>query len=238
MGVLRRLVGIALVALLLGGAAVLMWAGGRSDGPIDLGAPPGPATARKLAALRDSFPACRALLTRSGVAFEVAPAQRDGAACGYTDGVGFRPGGSRAIAFAPARLRTSCPVAAALAGWEWNAVQPAALKHFGQRVAAIEHLGSYNCRRMYGRSTGGWSEHATANAVDIAAFRLADGRRISVLADWAGDRPAARFLRAVRDGACSLFGTVLSPDYNAAHRDHLHLDQARRGGGWGWRACR
>jgi hypothetical protein len=238
MRVLRRLVWTALIATLLGGAGVLLWAGGRSDGPVDLGAPPGPATARKLAALRDSFPACQALLSRSGVAFEVAPARRDGPACGYADGIGFQPGGSRAVAFAPARLRVSCPVAAALAGWEWNAVQPAALRHFGQPVAAIEHLGSYNCRRMYGRTTGNWSEHATANAVDIAGFRLEDGRRIGVLQDWAGDGPAARFLRDVRDGACALFGTVLSPDYNAAHRDHLHLDQARRGAGWGWRACR
>jgi hypothetical protein len=40
----------------------------------------------------------------------------------------------------------------------------------------------------------------------------------------------------VRDGACRLFATVLSPDYNAAHRDHLHLDEAKRGAMW--RACR
>ena len=52
-----------------------------------------------------------------------------------------------------------------------------------------------------------------------------------------GDPAERRFLRRVRDGACGLFATVLSPDYNAAHRDHLHLDQADRGMG-GWRSCR
>ncbi|MET0248315.1 MAG: extensin family protein, partial [Sphingobium sp.] len=94
-----------------------------------------------------------------------------------------------------------------------------------------------SCRRLYGRSEGDFSEHATANAIDIAAFTLADGRRISVVTDWTGEGKDAAFLRAVRDGACDLFSTVLSPDYNAAHRDHLHLDQAERGARGG-RACR
>ena len=90
---------------------------------------------------------------------------------------------------------------------------------------------------MYGRPNGLWSEHARANAVDIAGFRLEDGRRISVAADWNDRGDKGRFLRDVRDGACRLFSTVLSPDYNRAHRDHLHLDEAGRGA-WGWRACR
>jgi hypothetical protein len=116
-------------------------------------------------------------------------------------------------------------------------VQPAALRHFGQRVAGIDHFGSYSCRRLYGRDAGAWSEHASARAVDIAGFRLEDGRRISVAADWSGEGAAAAFLREVRDGACDLFATVLSPDYNAAHRDHLHFDHAARGA-TGWRGCR
>ena len=57
---------------------------------------------------------------------------------------------------------------------------------------------------------------------------LADGRRISVRDDWAGDDHEARFLRAVRSSACTMFSTVLSPDYNAAHADHFHFDQADR----------
>ena len=104
-------------------------------------------------------------------------------------------------------------------------------------MTEIEHFGSYNCRRMYNREGASWSEHATADAVDIAAFRLADGTRITIVGDWPGKGSKARFLRDVRDAACGVFATVLSPDYNAAHRDHLHLDQASRGG-MGWRACR
>lgn len=77
-----------------------------------------------------------------------------------------------------------------------------------------------------------WSEHASGNAVDIAALVLADGTRISVLGDWNGENPdKALFLRQVSDGACRAFATVLGPDYNAAHRNHLHLAMAGRWGG-------
>ncbi|MBH1998408.1 MAG: extensin family protein, partial [Sphingomonadaceae bacterium] len=144
---------------------------------------------------------------------------------------------AQAIALSPASVAPSCPVVAALKLWEWQVVQPAAQRIYGQPVRTIRHFGSFSCRRMYGRSQGDFSEHATADAIDIAGFTLADGQRISVLGDWPGEGKDAVFLRAVRDGACDLFSTVLSPDYNAAHRDHFHLDQAERGK-TGWRACR
>lgn len=204
--------------------------------PLDLSAPVGLFTGRKLVGLTDEGPRCEALLTRAGVRFaRLAPVSAG--QCGFRDGVRFASGGARRIGFAPAGLGTSCAVAAGLALWEWHVVQPAAAKHFGSAVASIDHLGSYNCRRIYGRSTGAFSEHSTADAVDIAGFRLADGTRINVLADWGGEGDKPAFLRDVRDGACGLFSTVLSPDYNAAHRDHFHLDQAERGV-TGWRGCR
>ncbi len=205
--------------------------------PLDLGRPIGLFTGRKLTALTGDFPACRALLDRAGVRYTALPPRSDEGQCGYTDGVRFAAGGSRRIDFVPAGLGVACPVAAALAAWEWQVVQPAAQRLFGTRVTRIEHFGSYSCRRLYGRDAGNWSEHATADAIDIAGFRLADGRRISVVGDWRRDDARARFLHEVRDGACDLFATTLSPDYNAAHRDHLHLDQAERGA-MGWRACR
>ena len=60
------------------------------------------------------------------------------------------------------------------------------------------------------------------------ALFLANGVRISVARDWNGTDDKARFLHAARDGACESFTTVQSPDYNAAHRDHLHLDLTQR----------
>jgi hypothetical protein len=204
---------------------------------LDLAQPVGAFTGRKIAGLTDDFAECRALLRAADIRYTVLPPVPAQGQCGYADGVRFVPGGARTIAFSPASLGVSCPVAAALAVWEWNIVQPAAQKHFGKQVVAIEHFGSYSCRRIYGRSSGDWSEHATADAIDVAAFRLSDGTRISVLRDWSKGGEKARFLHAVRTGACRLFSTVLSPDYNAAHRDHFHLDQAKRGVA-GWRGCR
>lgn len=204
---------------------------------LDLSQPVGAFTGRKIAGLTDDFAECRALLRAADVRYTVLPAVRAGEQCGYADGVRFAPGGPRTIAFNPANPGVSCPVAAALALWEWNVVQPAAQKHFGARVVSIEHFGSYSCRRIYGRGSGDWSEHATADAVDVAAFNLSDGTRVSVLTDWSKGGEKAAFLHKVRTGGCRLFSTVLSPDYNAAHRDHLHLDEAERGE-MGWRTCR
>lgn len=204
--------------------------------PLDLSQPVGLFTGRKIAGLGGDFPACRALLKRADIRYTTLPEVHE-EQCGYRDGVRFASGGARHIAFVPTRLGMACPVAAALSVWEWQVVQPAARRYFGQRVVSIDHLGSYNCRRMYGRSTGSFSEHATADAVDIAGFRLEDGTRVSVLDDWQVNGDKGTFLRTVRNGACGLFSTTLSPDYNAAHRDHLHLDQAAHGQ-WGWRSCR
>jgi len=238
----RRFVVAASVAVLLLIAALLVLAALRNrpgDLPwvqLDLGDPIGWSTGRKLAALHGDFANCRALLDRAGVRYSALPPRND-ASCGYDDAVRFAPGGSRTIRFVPANVGTACPVAAALAKWEWDIVQPSAQRRLGAQVVAIEHFGSYNCRRLYGRPSGDWSEHAHANALDIAAFRLADGTRVAVVKDWTHGGAKAAFLHDVRDGACRLFATVLSPDYNAAHRDHLHLDQAPRGA-LGWRACR
>ncbi len=236
-----RIVKTLLWLAVLGFAAMLLYGYSRNhpqDMPwteLDLAQPVGAFTGRKLAGL--SGETCQGLLDQAGVRFTALPPRAAGEQCGYDDAVRFRPGGALEIAYRPADLGTSCRVGAALALWEWYVVQPAALEHLGQKVASIEHFGSYSCRRIYGRESGQWSEHATANAVDIAGFRLEDGSRISVLGDWDDGGARSAFLRDVRDGACKLFASVLSPDYNAAHRDHFHLDQAERGA-VGWRACR
>jgi hypothetical protein len=201
---------------------------------LDLDDPIGRFTAPKLARLGRDASQCRLMLRGAGVDDVPAPPRNGGPACGYDDGMRL---GGEPIAFRPTGVVTSCSVAAALYLLETRVIERAALRHFGQGVVAIDHAGSYSCRRLYGRSEGAYSEHATADAIDITGFRLADGTRISVLNDWNGDGPKADFLHEVRDGSCRLFSTVLSPDYNAAHADHLHLDQADRGNA-GWRACR
>ena len=128
----------------------------------------------------------------------------------------------------PADAPMTCKEALAFGIWERQVVQAAAFDEFGQAVVGIDHYGSYACRRQYGKTEGPISEHATANAIDVAAFRLADGRVISVALDWDDTGPKGRFLHRVRDGGCRIFLTTLSPDYNAEHHDHFHLDM----GGW------
>ena len=201
---------------------------------LDLRHPTGAFTGPKLARLGSDAALCRALLRDIGADDVAVPPRSAGPSCGYRDGMRL---GSRPIGFRPAGPVTSCSVAAGLYLLEARVIQPAAMRHLGSRVTAIDHAGSYSCRRLYGRSDGAYSEHATADAIDILGFRLADGQRVSVLRDWGGATPKAEFLREVRDGSCRLFSTVLSPDYNAAHADHLHLDQAERGS-FGWRACK
>lgn len=133
----------------------------------------------------------------------------------------------------------SCGAAVALARWQRHTLQAAAREHLNSAVVRIEHLGSYACRNISGG--GQLSTHANAKALDIAGFRLADGRSISVLGDWSApgsspstpeNEPKARFLRDAHQGACRSFNAVLGPEYNAAHHNHFHLDRGP------FRACR
>jgi hypothetical protein len=196
--------------------------------PLRLSDPIGTFTLRKLAALSDDPEQCRSLLAAANSADLPAPPRMVSPECGYEDGMRIAAASGEAR-YSPEGLVTRCPVAAALVLWERQVLQPAAQRRFGKRVRSVDHAGSYSCRRLYGRSEGSYSEHATANAVDIIGFRLADGTSISVLKDWRAAGPKSAFLHEVRDGACDLFATVLGPDYNAAHADHLHFDQAGRG---------
>jgi hypothetical protein len=117
----------------------------------------------------------------------------------------------------------SCPMARGLTGWTRFGAGRAAVQILGSPLVRVETFGSYSCRNVAG--SGRLSAHASANAIDVSGFALADGRRITVLDDWNSPDPAVRqFLRVVRSSACKRFGTVLSPDYNAAHRDHLHVE--------------
>jgi hypothetical protein len=122
-----------------------------------------------------------------------------------------------------------CALAREVALWTRDSVQPAARRLFGSPVIRVESMGSYSCRNVVGRpqAAGNRSEHATGNAIDIGGFVLASGRRISVAQGWQGNDEERKFLRVVRAAGCERFQTVLSPDYNAAHWDHLHFDMGR-----------
>ena len=122
----------------------------------------------------------------------------------------------------------ACPIVSALDRWLSDSVQPAAMRWFGVRVVEIKQISAYSCRGMNGNPHAHISEHAFGNALDIAAFTLADGRRITVKTGWRGMPEEQGFLRDVQGAACQQFNTVLAPGSNAHHEDHIHVDLMRR----------
>lgn len=131
-------------------------------------------------------------------------------------------------------LETACPTALRLAMWDEHGVQIAAEAYLDQEVTRISHAGSYSCRpiRTSSGNSNRWSTHSKAMAIDVTAFTLADGSRLTLIDDWDGAPEVQTFFRAIRDSACLWFGTTLSPDYNALHADHFHLQSN------GWGTCR
>ena len=125
----------------------------------------------------------------------------------------------------------ACPIVSALDTWFATGVQPAAMRWFGQPVAEIRQISAYSCRGMNGQRGAPISEHAFGNALDIASFTLADGRKISVKDGWRGMPEEQGFLRDVQGAACRQFSTVLAPGSDAFHYDHIHVDLARRASG-------
>src|SRR6266849_3183578 len=142
-----------------------------------------------------------------------------------------------AIASGPAAVAPAatlaCPMVSALDVWVTNAVQPAAQRWFGEPVIEIKQISAYSCRSMNGQRGAPISEHAFGNALDVAAFTLADGRRITVKDGWHGPPEERGFLHDVQAAACRQFSTVLAPGSNAFHYDHIHVDLARRASGRG-----
>jgi len=125
----------------------------------------------------------------------------------------------------------ACPIVSALDRWLAGSVQPAAQKWFGQQVVEIKQISAYSCRGMNGNPNAHISEHAFGNALDIAAFVLADGHRITVKDGWHGSAEEQGFLRDVQGSACDQFTTVLAPGSNRFHYDHIHVDLMRRASG-------
>lgn len=211
--------------------------------PLDLNRPVGAATAAKVADFelaRTAAPeetaavtdACMQVLREAGVQVERAEDRDDGGFCVVRGAVRITGG---AVTPLPGNPVMQCPLAVRYVIWDRQVLQPAAERTFGSRVARMESVGTYSCRRIYGQTDTAArpSEHARANALDIGGLTLEDGRKVSVLTDWDGTGPRGAegqsFLKRIRAGACRVFSTVLTPDYNEAHADHLHLDGADRG---------
>lgn len=172
--------------------------------------------------------ACLRALEARGVRVEPwSPPRAGGSSCRVDTPV--RAVAGSGVRFTPA-LETSCAMLVAWLDLEAE-VRGAARTHLGQPIRSVYHYGSHGCRAMSG-NRGRISLHATARALDVSGFELANGRVLDVRAGWdGGTRGERRFLRAVRDAACRRLGVVLDPDSDRQHRDHIHMDLG------GWRMC-
>jgi len=145
------------------------------------------------------------------------------------------PRGDAVGAVGPVAVRPAatlaCPIVSALDRWLAASVQPSAQRWFNARVVEIKQISAYSCRGMNGNPNAHISEHAFGNALDIAAFTLADGRRVTVKDGWRGLPEEQGFLRDIQASACREFNTVLAPGSNVYHRDHIHVDLMRRASG-------
>jgi hypothetical protein len=166
---------------------------------------------------------CLSSLKAADVRFSAVPNQSFGSGCHTIDTVKLMQFATEATNLGP----MTCPLAANFTAWAKYAVRPAAKLYLGSDVVRIETMGTYNCRNVNGARSGRLSEHAFGNAVDVSAFILKDGRRITVLNGWNGEADEQAFLRRLHQSACKRFGTVLGPDYNALHANHLHFDMGK-----------
>ncbi|HET8726146.1 MAG TPA: extensin family protein [Alphaproteobacteria bacterium] len=184
--------------------------------------PPGPPQPSLLL----NGPACVAALADRGIGFARVDDFRNGQGCGVETAISL----SRSTATMNTPVTVGCTLALVMNSYEREVVQPAAIRHFGQPVTRIHHMGAYACRN---RSSGGGrlSEHALGRAIDIGAFELQDGTMIRVRSDWRGGGTRSAFLDDVSQGACRLFSVVLTPNHDRDHHDHLHLDLGP------WRLC-
>jgi len=169
---------------------------------------------------------CFSRLGAQRAGFTPLPDQYFGAGCSTVQSVRLLSLASDGAPLALTNLGpVACPLASTFAGWARFGVDRAARQILGSALVKIETMGSYSCRNVAG--TDRLSAHATGNAIDVSGFVLADGRRITVLGNWyAGTPEEQEFLRVIHASACKRFGTVLGPDYNPAHRNHLHVELA------------
>ena len=187
--------------------------------PLSLDDPPGPITQYKLRRLTPE--ACASLLSQANqkALIRTQPVADSAGACPLHNVVRVRD-------FGPVSLNSSflasCPLALSSALFVSQQARPLTKTWTGSELVRIEHLGSYACRNLYHRPDARRSEHATAEALDISAFRLANGERVTILHGWRSTKTQP-WLQALLTASCGYYGNGLGPEYNAAHANHFHL---------------
>jgi hypothetical protein len=188
--------------------------------PVNLAAAPNWLAHWQMNGLRHDRQACMAALkTAPGLRASPLQDRRIDDRCGFEAVV---RADASPVSFIP-RVTATCGMTAALA-WYQQELGAAAMVEMGSRLVSISQLGTFSCRNVNNERDGRRSEHANANAIDIAVFHFADGRTASVAGDYGKSTAAGHFLDAAHDEACGFFNAVLGPRYNKLHANHFHLD--------------
>jgi len=169
--------------------------------------------------------ACRLALTDAIAIAPSIPDIKGAGGCGGEDLVRLEAivlPDKRRVSVKPAAI-LRCKMAAALADWIRGDIAPLA-ERLGSTVSDLDNFDSFECRGRNGIVGAQLSEHGRANALDVRAFKFADGSTISLT-----DRTVPRGLReSVLHSACTRFSTVLGPGSDWYHEDHIHLDLMER----------
>jgi hypothetical protein len=172
--------------------------------------------------------ACQVRLTKIAV-FQAVGTLIGPGDCGAPDAVQLQtivlPDQSKVAVTPPATLR--CAMAEQITEWVRNEVAPS-LAEFGPPLRVLDNFDSYECRGRNRVRAAALSEHGRADALDIRAFRLADGRELT-LTDIKVDKV---WREKTRSTACAHFSTVLGPGSDGYHEEHIHVDLAERRNGY------
>jgi hypothetical protein len=131
----------------------------------------------------------------------------------------------------------ACVFARQFTTWVRNVAAPLTLAYMDSKLAAIETGPGLVCRTRYAKPDEKISEHAKGNAIDITAFRLENGRSLSVKDASASTQIDGVLMRTFRATGCGYFTTILGPGSNEAHKDHLHFDYGMHGSTYNYRIC-
>jgi hypothetical protein len=172
--------------------------------------------------------ACLKRLQNLGVEFTRLPPMAPSQTCHVAAPLDVTSLGS-GVALTPQAI-LNCRTAEGLALWVRDSLVPASKKYLGAVPNKVVHDSAYVCRARNNAPGGRLSEHATANAVDIASIGFADRPPIAIGRGSAASEKI--FEMAIRRESCAFFTTVLGPGSNAAHATHFHFDAAERRGGY------
>ncbi len=190
--------------------------------PLSVTDPPGLITHYKLRRLAQNPVACQAVLDRAQAAglLSFKKVGSTTGQCPLSDAVRIQNFGPVALS---SSFLASCPLAVSTTMFVVQAAAPLANSVLEQKLVRIDHLGSFACRNIYHRAQGRLSEHATADAVDLAGFKMSAGETITVAGSWKETGKTSDYLHQVFSAGCPFMGNIIGPDYNAAHANHFHL---------------